>query len=317
MPMRIVMVGQEEYFGVCRPEGDRMAPGTSVAWLSFRDGDPTDDLAERIRQANPDLLIVFRPEFIPKGLLEGIDAVRIAWFSEPLPPAGPDSEGAHPDLLARSTLASRFEPSNFDRVIVYSPLIEPAVNRLIQRHSGYEESTIWRVVPLPVGDRIFSDGEQPNSSAGNWPATSTPIFGFVGRSTEYREKWLAPLKAESQLRHIAHGMNWDDADALHYDVAINIHNQPYPNFENRVPVEMAAGRLVISESLTPGFGLEPGIDYIEVAHPNELSRWAKILGRDAAVGDVIRRRGRLKAEQFRASAVFGRLWLDANLARSY
>lgn len=44
---------------------------------------------------------------------------------------------------------------------------------------------------------------------------------------------------------------------------MNIHNEPYPTFENRVFLHLAAGQLVISEPLDPGHGLEAGHDYLE------------------------------------------------------
>ena len=34
-------------------------------------------------------------------------------------------------------------------------------------------------------------------------------------------------------------------------IAVNLHNNPYPSFENRVCIALAAGHLVISESLSP------------------------------------------------------------------
>ena len=57
-----------------------------------------------------------------------------------------------------------------------------------------------------------------------------------------------------------------------HDVAINVHNEPYPSFENRVCLHLAAGHLVLSEPLSPTHGLEPGIDYVEFHRPQQLAR---------------------------------------------
>ena len=57
-----------------------------------------------------------------------------------------------------------------------------------------------------------------------------------------------------------------------HDVGINVHNEPYPSFENRVCLHLAAGHLVLSEPLSPTHGLEPGIDYLEVGTPGARAR---------------------------------------------
>ncbi len=49
-----------------------------------------------------------------------------------------------------------------------------------------------------------------------------------------------------------------------HDVGINLHNEPYPSFENRVCLHLAAGHLVLTEPLSPAHGLEPGIDFLEI-----------------------------------------------------
>ena len=95
-----------------------------------------------------------------------------------------------------------------------------------------------------------------------------------------------------------------------HQVAINLHNEPYPTFENRVALHLAAGQLVISEPLSPTHGLEPGIDFIQVTSPNEL--YLAVASAYHRPDDFlrIRLRGRQKAERFRASAVYPRLIED-------
>ena len=93
-------------------------------------------------------------------------------------------------------------------------------------------------------------------------------------------------------------------------VAINAHNQPYPSFENRVCLHLAAGHLVISEPLSPTHGLESGIDFLEFQSGDHLARILATLRRDATVWHTVRVRGRRKAEQFRASRVYPRMVTD-------
>ena len=52
-----------------------------------------------------------------------------------------------------------------------------------------------------------------------------------------------------------------------HQITFNVHNEPYPSFENRVLLHLAAGHLVITEPLSPSHGLEPGLDFVEVQSP--------------------------------------------------
>ena len=90
---------------------------------------------------------------------------------------------------------------------------------------------------------------------------AVPRILFVGRSTPHRESFLGRTKGEFDVLHIAFGVGAAELDEVMrtHDVAINLHNEPYPSFENRVCLHLAAGHLVISETLSPTHGLEPGI----------------------------------------------------------
>ena len=77
----------------------------------------------------------------------------------------------------------------------------------------------------------------------------------------------------------------------------------YWSFENRVCLHLAAGHLVLSEPLSPQHGLEPGIDYLEVSHAGAIAFLLGRLKRFPRTWHRVRVRGRLKAEQFRASRV--------------
>ena len=139
-----------------------------------------------------------------------------------------------------------------------------------------------------------------------------PRVAFVGRSTEHRESYLVDVKHNFDVLHIAHGIFGDQLlDLLREtDVAINLHNEPYPSFENRVSLHLAAANLVVSEPLSPTHGLEPGIDYIEVRHPKELLQTIGQIRLDPDLFRRVRIRGRRKAEAFRASRVYPRLVHD-------
>ena len=66
----------------------------------------------------------------------------------------------------------------------------------------------------------------------------------------------------------------------------------------------------VSETLVPSRGLEPGIDYLEISEPLELLSALRTVTRHPDAYHRVRVRGRMKAEQYRASRVWPRLVAD-------
>jgi hypothetical protein len=153
-------------------------------------------------------------------------------------------------------------------------------------------------MPLPVDDRMY----RPVT-----PARRNPRVIFIGYSTVHREEHLLRVKHEFDIGHYAHGLMGDALrDALaEADVGINLHGAPEPlSFENRVLLHLASGHLVVSEPLEPTFGLEPGIDFIEIVGRDELSLRLHQIHYQPEAYERVRIRGRDKAGQFRASRVW-------------
>ena len=84
---------------------------------------------------------------------------------------------------------------------------------------------------------------------------------------------------------------------------LNLHNNPYPTFENRVCIALAAGHLVISEPLSPTHGLQPGVDYLQVESPLALVELAAELAAHRTLTRRCRRPGaaRPSASELRTS----------------
>jgi hypothetical protein len=287
--LRIVFVGQITYFQVCALDCE--VGGLAPAFVDFRAGADPARLAAALQEAKPDVVICFRPELIPAGLFGDLAATTIGFVTEPLPRPG---EPSHPDLDRRLEEFSEVDSSNFDRIVSFDPLIASSLETFVP---------VWRSLPLPLADRFFS----PVADVGG-PGRAI----FVGRSTPHREEFLTPCKHEFDVLHIAHGASDERLSQLlsEHAVAINLHNEPYPTFENRVALHLAAGQLVVSELLSPTHGLEPGIDFIQVTTPAELHMAVSTAYHRPAAFWRVRLRGRRKAEQFRASAVYPRLIQD-------
>jgi hypothetical protein len=287
VPVRLAFVGQRVFFELCSLE--HPADGIEPTFIDFRhDADPRP-LRAQLEQLDPDVIWVWRPEIVPPGLLQDLRAKKIGYLTEPLPRPGENEP--HADLVQRLEYLKAADPANYDRIVSFDPLIVPTVEQHLP---------VWRSLPIPVADRVYG---APN---GGDQAV------FVGRSTAHRESFLGPAKHDFDVIHVAHGFSGDRLIGLLREsaIVINLHNEPYPTFENRVPTALAAGALVISEPLSPTHGLREGADYVEIATPWDLWRVLSEIRRAPKEFAATRASGRREAERFRASKVFPRLVAD-------
>ena len=125
-------------------------------------------------------------------------------------------------------------------------LVRPA-----DRGDRGQRAPVWRSLPIPVADSIYRDPA---------PMRRPPRLLFVGRPTPHREELLEPIKRGYQIVHIGHGLYGELLLRFlaRADVQLNLHNNPYPTFENRMLLALAAGHLVISEPLSPITGSSRG-----------------------------------------------------------
>jgi hypothetical protein len=288
-PLRLAFVGQKTFFEACALADE--SPEVHAAFFEFRGGADPERLRLELRAFRPHVVVVFRPEIIPHGFFADLPAATLGWLTEPIPRG---TRGAHPDQQRRLWELRHVDASNFDRIVSFDPLIAQTAGGVLD---------VWRSLPLPVADRYFADVR---------PITVPPRGLFVGRSTEHREAFLTPVKHQFDLMHVAFGVDANELERLlgMHDIGVNIHNEPYESFENRVPIHLAAGQLVLSEPLSPLHGLEPGIDFIQLTGPAQLAHTFEVVARFPAAFDRIRIRGRQKAELFRASRVYPRLIAD-------
>jgi hypothetical protein len=292
-PLRLAFVGQTTYFEACALH--ERSSRIETTFLEYRAGGDTDGLLAQLRAFAPHVVVSFRPEVLPTGAFADLRAAVLGFLTEPIPRTR--GHRAHPDLKRRRAELAEVDTGNVDRLVAFDPLIVPTAD---------DYMPVWRSLPLPVADRLYRRVQ---------PSRGRPSILFLGRSTEHRERFLAGPKAELDVVHAAFGISGDDlARLLHtHAVGVNLHNEPYPSFENRVCLQLAAGQLVISETLSPTHGLEPDIDYLEVAEPDQLLAVLRAAVRFPHAYDRVRIRGRRKAEAFRASRVYPRLVDDLML----
>jgi hypothetical protein len=285
--LRLAFVGQSTYFEQCALE--ERSSRIETAFVEFRAGGDADAMLARMRAFAPHVVVAFRPEVLPAGAFAQLRAAVLGFLTEPIPRTR--GHRSHPDLKRRRAELALVDTGNVDRLVAFDPLIVPTADDYMR---------VWRSLPLPVADRLFAPVRPPRGR---------PSILFVGRSTEHRERFLAGPKAELDVVHAAFGIGGEELAQLlrAHDIGVNLHNEPYPSFENRVCFHLAAGQLVVSESLSPTHGLEPDIDYLEIAEPDQLLAILRAAVRFPRAYDRVRIRGRRKAEAFRASHVYPRL----------
>lgn len=289
-PARFAFVGQSTYFTACALEHPQS--WAVPRFFEFRAGGDIEKLRSSLAEFDPHIILVFRPELTPPGMLHEFPAVTVGYLTEPLPRT---KRRAHRDLRRRLEYLEPVDPSNFDRIVSFDPVMVTGASKYVD---------VWRSIPIPVADSLYVDEVKVGR------VDDQPLF--IGRSTKHRERLLEPVKHVRDILHIAHGV---DGEALKETLAktsisINLHNEAYPSFENRVAIHLAAGHLLITEPLSPTHGLEAGIDYIEVETPEQLHEAVRAAMREPAAFLRMRERGRTKAELFRASHVYPHLIHD-------
>jgi hypothetical protein len=291
-PLRLAFVGQQTYFEACAL--DERSARVRTAYVDFREGADPVAMRAALDRFAPHAVVVFRPEIVPGGTFDGLRALTIGFLTEPIP-RDASARKSHIDLRRRREDLRKADPGNFDRTVAFDPLIVPTADEILP---------VWRALPIPVADRFYAPAT---------PIDRQPRLAFIGRSTPHREAFLRHPKHELDILHVAFGLHGAELDALMatIDVAVNVHNEPYPSFENRVCLHLAAGHLVVSETLSPTHGLEPGIDYLEFSEPDQLLSMLRTVARHPGAYQRVRVRGRRKAEQYRASVVWPRLVTDA------
>ena len=242
-PIRVAFVGQDVYFRVCslaQPAG-----GLEPTFVDFRTGARESVLLAALERLDPDVVVVFRPEIIPRGLFGLLRAMTVGYLTEPLPRKRLGSS-SRPRGAHGGAAAGRSGPSPPDRLV-------RSVDRLVRRARA-------EGVVLPCQSRSTTRSSWTCTSAGSrrdscsWAGPRSTARRFSHRSS-----------AVIGSSHIGHGLHGPQLMRFlaSADVQLNLHNHPYPTFENRVCLALAAGHLVISEPLSPDHGLRAGRDFLE------------------------------------------------------
>jgi hypothetical protein len=290
IPVRVAFVGQRTYFEACSLNAP--AGGLQPLFVDFRGGAQTAPMLDALRRFDPHAVVVFRPEILPPSTMDEIAAPVLGFLTEPLPHDAGTPSAHHPNLDYNLAELAKVDRGNVDRVITFDPRGWEAAAALVP---------LWRAMPLPVDDRLY---HRPR------PSRRPPRIVFVGYSTMHREQSLIALKHELDLPHYAHALMAGELREVLWsaDAGLNVHGEEWVrSFEHRVLAHLASGALVITEVLEPLFGLEPGLDVLQVGDRHELGLRVHQLMRMPDVHDRIRIRGHHKSRQFAASKLWPRV----------
>jgi len=182
----------------------------------------------------------------------------------------------------------------FDRIVSFYPALSG------QTIAGRE---VWRAISPPVSDSLFGEVRELHAR---------PRVMTIGRWSDHREHVLMPAKHHHDLFQVVHGVLGEELAQLlrEFDVGIYVPRDSPAGFAQQVPMHLAAGHLLLACTLEPNHGLERDIDYLHVSSAEGITWTLDRLARFPEMYQRVRIRGRVKAEQFRASRVFARLVHD-------
>lgn len=295
-PLRLAFVGrrvEHACWSLSTPTG-----GVEPLFVETRDG----DVLAQLRELRPDIVVAFRPDRLPRGLMREVDAttvacvertIRLKWgdAQDPWTPGDDlqyaiESSGGLGDLVA-------FDVAEYDRVITADPLLARAAPEL----------DVWSSPPLPVDDALYLPPRKPSRN---------PKALFLGDSDARREEYLMEQKHFYDLTHYAFGLAGERLVEVleRTNTGVVLQQAPIPSFPPQVALHLAAGHLVVSEPLVPRRGLEPWLDHVVVEAPDQLRRVLEWLKLRPTTFEHVRIRGRVRAEEFRASRIWPRLVRD-------
>jgi hypothetical protein len=272
---RVAFVGARDWLDGCAPAAQ--VHGLSTECFFSAELGESDVKDTPLAAFRPQATVVFDPQSVRIGGDLSLLGVTLGVLS-------PDAQ-ASGDAGALSLL---------DRLVTFDPALSG------ERVGGV---SVWRAIPPPVSDSLYADVR---------PLHAAPTAMAVGESTEHREAMLMPAKHHYDVLQLIHGVSGPTLVELlsEYDLGVFIAREPGGGFGHEALIHLAAGQLLIADAGKPSYGLERNIDYLHVSSPDELVWFLERLDRFPEMYQRIRIRGRLKAEQYRASRVFKRLIFD-------
>ncbi len=238
-------------------------------------------------------LWLYRPEWFT-SIKEDLEELRengvsiIGFSTEPIPTLNDFLKmNSHIDQMKRLISLFPARKLQLDRIIHFDSSSESLLKYL-----GFKNLICH---PLPVSRSVF-----------DVPSEEIKYdICFIGRPTEYREFFLSPLKAFYKVIHIAHGLFDEDAAKLMASsrIVLNLHNEKYLNFEDRLVQIKFSKSIVFSQPLTMNEWLKED-EYVEFKYKDELLKKVESVLREKDASVIEKYRNKFdKKESFYYSSL--------------
>lgn len=272
--LRVAMIGPGVWLDGCFPAGPRAR--LKPRRFAVPGDRAADSVVEDLERFRPDVSIVLDPVSLPAAALEALPGTSLGVLVSGLPPE------------------DRGDVGRLDRLVAFTPALTG---------EAVGDGAVWRAIPPPVSDLLYGEPRRPRRA---------PRAMSIGASSDHRETVLLPAKHHYDVLQLIHGVSGEPLREVlaEYDVGIFVPPHAGGGFGHQVGVHLAAGQLLLSEPLAPAHGLERNIDYLQFDQPHVLTWLLERLSRFPEMHQSIRVRGRLKAEQYRASRIFARILND-------
>ena len=295
--VKIAIFSQPEYFRFMYEH--ELNSFADVFEFKLQIGLHTSDF-ESLIEYQADYNFFFRGEYLPDGVLNKLTGVRIALSSEPFPRLVSGRYEYTIDSIRRYFLFRSIRSKQFDYVFHYDAASLPFLKWDQLRLSGQ--------FAFPVATSVYRPYEHDKT---------LDLF-FIGRSTPHREDYFGRLKHYYNFLHICHGV-WGESLVKYLcaaKICLNVHAENEISWEPRMQMMLACGAFVISEKITPNSYLRPGLDYVEVASPNELHQAVKYYLNNDAERMRIANSGRMRIlEVLDSKKIFQELINDIELKK--
>ncbi|MGA2031494.1 MAG: glycosyltransferase [Thermoguttaceae bacterium] len=285
---KIAFVGQPEYFR-CMYEND-LDRDYDVREFVLGWGKGLNHYLPLIK-FDPDAAFFFRPECYPPSLLEALSGIKVALSSEPIP------KHVMGHGLSSADMWYRFESlcgakQRFDFFFHYD---KSSIRFLLEQGFRVDGEFLF-----PVATGLY----QPAACEKTWD------WGFFGRDTPHRDRYLGLAKRDYRGLHVVHGIFGQEFVRLMNSctIGLNIHVDPCLSLEHRMHNMMACGVMVMSEPLSHNEFLKPGVHYVEFSEPAEFfKKLAYYLDHDDRREKIAANGLRLIREELSAEKSFRRL----------
>ena len=292
--MKIAFIGQPEYFRAFYEEDLNEIYDVQEFCTNFT---MKEEEFESLIDFNADINVFFRGEFIPNGLLKRLNGIKVALSSEPFPSYINGKLNFTFDSYKRFEAFLNIRDKSYNYVFHYDKSSE-----MFLKNHGIMISGSFA---FPIATMTY----KPIALKKKWD-----VF-FIGRSTPYRERFLAPIKHYFNVLHVAHGIHGNDlVPYLNQSrILLNLHADNEISWEPRVQMLMATSNLVFSHTISPNEFFEPNKDYVEIdlEDPFDLYNKVKYYLENEREGKAIAKNGFEKVlKYFDARTRFVQLFQD-------